>query len=461
MTYYSEVKFLEDCNPAMIERNAAEYKRMRDLLESVVPSVKKAKDDTEWVSPSRAHYDARLRDVDGLVTGLSDGFEKAWKALLRYADAVETAKSHFDNGVHCQEELAKVIAREAMPITRTAQEAEPMRQWEDLRGTTGILDFLAELTVDVDAIMDEANRWHQQTSEAFERALKTEEPARDKCVAALQEAYETLPDFRGNFKDAAALLERVDALQQEARQAAGDPNTHLPGSGPKTDGIPKVGPDVLVSQQLMRIQELCKGLPEGTNNNYWLTSESDADRREWIKANKDIIAAAARESGLPPAMLAGIAWQEIGGKGRVWDDGAGLARGIADQGWFPVTPENLLPDRLAGSPDETSYGPMSIQVRRAAEVLGYDPANLTEPQRDQVVQALEDPAQNVFIASEYLAQVKAESEFADVPADQMTPEQYQELASRYNGGPGWQYDEAQAYGRGFMNDLDEAKQAMK
>lgn len=132
-----------------------------------------------------------------------------------------------------------------------------MRQWGDLRGTTGILDFLAELTVDVDAIVDEANRWYQQASEAFERALKTEESARDKCVAALREAYETLPDFLGNFKDTAALLDRVDALQQEARQAADDPNTHLPGSGPKTDGIPKAGPDALLSQQLMRTQELC------------------------------------------------------------------------------------------------------------------------------------------------------------------------------------------------------------
>ncbi|MDX3309726.1 hypothetical protein ACWGH3_17085 [Streptomyces sp. NPDC054884] len=78
---------------------------------------------------------------------------------------------------------------------------------------------------------------------------------------------------------------------------------------------------------------------------------------------------------------------------------------------------------------------MSIQVRRAAEVLGYDPQHLTDNQRDQVVGALKDPAKNIFIASEYLAQLKAESGFADVPPDQMTRAQMQELAARYNGGP--------------------------
>lgn len=75
--------------------------------------------------------------------------------------------------------------------------------------------------------------------------------------------------------------------------------------------------------------------------------------------------------------------------------------------------------------------------------------------------ALRDPGQNIFIASEYLAQLKAESEFADVPAEEMTPAQYQELAARYNGGPYWRTEDAQAYGRGFANDLNEARNALR
>ncbi|MCX4596473.1 hypothetical protein OG819_44550 [Streptomyces sp. NBC_01549] len=78
-----------------------------------------------------------------------------------------------------------------------------------------------------------------------------------------------------------------------------------------------------------------------------------------------------------------------------------------------------------------------------------------------VEDSLQDPARNIFIASEYLAQLKAESEFANVPAEEMTPAQYQELAARYNGGPYWQTDDAQAYGRGFTNNLDEVRNALR
>ena len=65
--------------------------------------------------------------------------------------------------------------------------------------------------------------------------------------------------------------------------------------------------------------------------------------------------------------------------------------------------------------DETSYGPIAIQLRRGAEVLGYDPANLTDHQRTLVEEALQDPKQNAFIAAGRLAQIKAESGLADVP----------------------------------------------
>ncbi|WP_254075987.1 hypothetical protein [Streptomyces sp. P3] len=55
----------------------------------------------------------------------------------------------------------------------------------------------------------------------------------------------------------------------------------------------------------------------------------------------------------------------------------------------------------------------------------------------------------------------AESEFADVPAEEMTPAQYQELAARYDGGPYWRTEDAQAYGRGFANDLTDARNALR
>lgn len=108
-----------------------------------------------------------------------------------------------------------------------------------------------------------------------------------------------------------------------------------------------------------------------------------------------------------------------------------------------------------------SQAPRDPRIRRGAEVLGYDPATLTERQRDEIRSALKDPAQNIFIASEYLANLKAESEFARVPADEMTPAQYEELAARYNGGPNWQGDHAKGYAEDFTKHRREAGEALR
>ncbi|MEV0373002.1 hypothetical protein AB0I10_24785 [Streptomyces sp. NPDC050636] len=445
MTYHSDVKFLDDCNPALIERNAAEFKRMYDLLHSVVPSVKKA-ENLDWTSASRTHYDARLRDVDGLTTGLMDGYHNAWKALLTYAEAVERAKRHLETGEECQSALSDLLSRSGRPLTPKAKAAEPMRQWEDLRETTGFLDWLSELTTDADAIRDKADHWHSQASDAFRAALETEQSARKACTFSLRSARDRIPEFRTDFKDAAGLMERVGALQSEADQARRDPHTHLAGSGEKADFFPgATGSDAAETPALRRIRQLCADLPEGKGINYLLPSDSDEHRKEWIGANREILNAAAAENGLPPEMLAGIAWQEVEGDPAVVDDVANWARRHG----------------VGKDADQTSMGPMSIQIRRAAEVLGYDPAHLTDAQRSQVTESVKDPAQNAFIVSEYLSQLKAESSFAEVPADRMTPEQYQELAARYNGGPYWESDAAQGYGRRFMRTFNDSSQALK
>ncbi|MFJ9814238.1 hypothetical protein ACIRU3_03010 [Streptomyces sp. NPDC101151] len=458
-TYRQDVRFLDDCNPALVERNALEFRRLRDLLLDVEPGAQRAATNTQWVSENRKPYDHRLREARDLIKHLADGYDKAQSALLHYASALETAKSHYSDGKAAEQTLAGLISQVADAETRKAQEAGPMHQWEDLRGTTGFLDWAAELTVDIDDIKDDANRAHDQASAAYHRAKTVEGEARDTCTAALDKAYKALPDFRGgDFVDAKSLIDSIPALRTEAAEAARDPLTQLAGSGPKAEFTKAVGKDE-VSPSLRDIRMRVNGLPEATDA-YWAVPRNAEERREWIAANKEIITAAAKRSGLPPDMVAGIAWQEVGGQWGWMDDGVDTIRELARDGWLSDTPENL-PSRLGGTPDETSFGPIAIQVRRAAEVLGYDPANLTEGQRDTIEASLQDPGQNIFIASDYLAMLKEESGFADVPADEMTRAQRQELAARYNGGPYWQDDSAQAYGHGFDSNLDDARSALK
>ncbi|MCM1967917.1 hypothetical protein [Streptomyces sp. G1] len=271
LTYRAEVRFLEGCNPALVERNADEFKRLHDMLVAVDEPAERAQKRTQWHSEGSVRYETRLAEVRELMAGMAAGYGRAAGALRSYAWALETAEPYYANGKANEQALASLIGTKGTAVTRDAREAEPMRQWEDMRATTGALDFLAEPTMDVDDITD-------------------------------------------------TIREQADA--------------------------------------------------------------------PW-----------------------------------------GLS-------------------------------PVAIQVRRGAEVLGYDLDHLTEQQRSVVEEALQDPGQNIFIAAGYLAQLKAESEFADVPAQEMTPAQYQELAARYNGGPYWQGEDAQAYGRGFARDLDDARRAL-
>jgi hypothetical protein len=82
MAYFADVTFIDDSSPPLIERNAAEFLRMRGLLDSVEPAVVRARDRTIWVGLASGSYDDRLADVFGLVTDLSNGFDQAGRTLL-------------------------------------------------------------------------------------------------------------------------------------------------------------------------------------------------------------------------------------------------------------------------------------------------------------------------------------------------------------------------------------------
>ncbi|MFE7898471.1 hypothetical protein ACFU3E_13330 [Streptomyces sp. NPDC057424] len=170
----------------------------------------------------------------------------------------------------------------------------------------------------------DTNRLHDAAGGDFHLAKITEHEARETCVHELEQVYDLLPDFRMGF------IQRVD----------------------------------VVSPTLRDIRLQTASLP-GAQDSYRNPPSTAQGRADWIAANKEIIKAAAPNVGLPPDMVAGIAWQEVGGQPGILDD-------------------------------------------------------MTE-------------------------QLKAESEFA----------------ARYNGGPYWETDDAQDYGRRFANNLDEPRNALR
>lgn len=104
---------------------------------------------------------------------------------------------------------------------------------------------------------------------------------------------------------------------------------------------------------------------------------------QWVRGYRAAIIAAANRWDIPPALLAGVAYNEVGGD-PAWADGAAfeLRKVIAN-----------------GKPaDRTSFGDVSIQLRRAAQSLGYGD-NPTPAQIAAVRASLQNPVQNLFIVA--------------------------------------------------------------
>jgi hypothetical protein len=78
---------------------------------------------------------------------------------------------------------------------------------------------------------------------------------------------------------------------------------------------------------------------------------------------------------------------------------------------------------------------MSIQVRTAAEALGYDPNNLSSDDRAKIIQSLKDPVQNIYIAAKHLGDLK-NVDSKGKSASQMSAQDIKVAATRYNRGIG-------------------------
>ncbi len=50
LSYRKDVQFLQECNPPLVERNAAEFRRLRDLLVQVGGPARRAETGTQWQS---------------------------------------------------------------------------------------------------------------------------------------------------------------------------------------------------------------------------------------------------------------------------------------------------------------------------------------------------------------------------------------------------------------------------
>ena len=147
----------------------------------------------------------------------------------------------------------------------------------------------------------------------------------------------------------------------------------------------------------------------------------------FIKNYKDVILDAAEKYDIPPILLAGVAYIEYGGAPMWIDDAANSVRSFDWSG--PEWVDKHL--TITKNPDLTSFGNMSIQVRRALEMLGYDAST---SKRDDVIDSLKDPIQNIYLAASHL-NILRNIDFKGKSKNDLTENEIKIIASRYNLGP--------------------------
>jgi hypothetical protein len=149
-------------------------------------------------------------------------------------------------------------------------------------------------------------------------------------------------------------------------------------------------------------------------------------KENWVHCMRDPIKAAAQKYDLPPELLAGVAYNEVGGSDP-------LKPWVYNfrQLWSPLT-----------DPKKTSIPPMSLQLRSAAHALGYDPvcqlydavhgSYYNRIITNALLDSLYDPPQAIFIAAKHLSDLR-DNGFKGKGATTLAKEEIEVIGSRYNG----------------------------
>lgn len=150
-----------------------------------------------------------------------------------------------------------------------------------------------------------------------------------------------------------------------------------------------------------------------------------------MRGHREAIKAAAKAHDIPPALLGSIAYTEVGGDG-VTDD---IAHPVRSDSGRHIPIGGMIGTLLNRRADHTSFGPLNIQERRAAQILGYgDISAMTETARRTLVPTTKDPTAAIFMAAQHLSDLR-DMEFRGVSAKDLTKDLMLIVATRYNQGP--------------------------
>jgi hypothetical protein len=202
-------------NPAFVSAVGDECLRTTRIIKSALPALSDLPGKVEWQSDASDLYERRLNETIDLVEGLHDGFDKAGAAVTDYAAAQALAKARVDDGAAAEKTLKALIADIVSTQSLTVRFSDALRQWNDLRSTTGLADYLIERSQQdaIDTVRDHAEALWSRATIAYDDAVRLETEARNDTINRLRTAYRILPDFLANSRLSAEVINATPGLE--------------------------------------------------------------------------------------------------------------------------------------------------------------------------------------------------------------------------------------------------------
>jgi len=156
----------------------------------------------------------------------------------------------------------------------------------------------------------------------------------------------------------------------------------------------------------------------------------------WVQHNKVQITVAAMQYNMPPELIAGVCWIEVGGDPNFIDRVAFEVRSFDWSGpdWID---KNLT---VTNKPAKTSFGAVSMQLRTAAETLGLNPSAMSITQQRSLAICLQKDVFNIQIVAQHLRKLIDHDGLQETPPS-LSMDEVRIVGARYNRGIGLSLEE--------------------
>jgi hypothetical protein len=230
MAFHDEVAYIEQMRPDQVRLAAEDCHRVGRMITSALPTLDRLPGTIQWESSAAVLYEQRLHETIELVRHLLAGYTRCGDALARYAQQQDQAREVVVQGSLAERELGLLIAPIAATQLPQLRNSAPLHQWNDLRETTGMLDWAAEISQrdEIDKVRWQADMLYRRAASYYDQALEIERRARAEGTEELVVARGWLPDFLANSFYASYLIANIPGLQAEIYEAGSDPNARKP-----------------------------------------------------------------------------------------------------------------------------------------------------------------------------------------------------------------------------------------